>query len=386
MFRSVVFKARRGFFALVAALILPDGTGIAQGARLPRWSLSSSPTLIIGDEADPAKTFSFLAAAVRLSTGEIAVVDRGSYGLRLFDAAGRFIGTFGRQGSGPGEFQSVRWIGRSQDSLFLHDWRQARISLYHARTLAPFAKVEARNTQELLDVAGRMRDGSWLVATMRAVDLAHPQGVYRDTVRVGVLGAHGLSDVTWLGTFPGQSLFAFNPFRAPRAIVVAGFPFGPNTWYVAAGTRVWIGDAAHPRLLAFDAKGTVQARIALGGGPRPPDRGILTRMRDEQLATTDSQMRPMRRALYDEAARMRDTPYFTRLVPGVSGEVWVEEHCPDKPGPCGYTAVSAEGIPVAEVATPAGVRLHDVGWDYVVGVHADPDGVESVRVYRLARR
>lgn len=379
-------RARSARVALMVSLFLPDGKLGAQTQPLPRWSISPSPTLVIGDEADPAKTFSFLAAAVKLSTGQIAIVDRGSNELRLFDASGRFIESFGRRGSGPGEFQSVSWIGRSQDSLFLFDRGHARVSLYHARTLVPFATIEARNTQERISVVGRMRDGAWLLSTIRAVDLLHPHGVYRDTVRIGLLAASGRGDVTWLGAFPGQSLFAFNPTRAPKASSVGAFPFGPTTARVAAETRVWIIDGAQPRVLAFDSKGAAIGGTRLSQSSSQPDKRALTRLRDAEVAGLDSRMGAITRALYDEALRMRETPYCARLLPGVAGEVWVEGHCPDKAGPCGYTAMTAEGVLLAEVLTPPGVRLHDVGLDYVVGVHTDPDGVESVRVYRLARR
>jgi hypothetical protein len=279
----------------------------------------------------------------------------------------------------------VSWIGRSQDSLFLFDSRLARISLYHARTLAPFVTI-GRNTEERMIAVGRMSDGAWLLSTLDAIHLQHPHGVYRDTVRIGLLTAGGRGNVTWLGTFPGQSLFAFNPTRAPLASLVAAFRFGPSTVRVAAGTRVWIGDGAEPRLFAFDSKGVAKGTTALSRSARSPDEATLTRLREDEVAGLDSRMEAMRRALYEEAFRMRETPYFTRLLPGVAGEFWVEDYCPDKAGPCGYTVMTAEGVPLAELLSPLGFRLHDVGLDYVVGVHTDADGVETVRMYRLARR
>jgi hypothetical protein len=371
--------------ALFVSLLLADGRLGAQRTSLPRWTLSASPRLVIGDEADPAKTFSMIGAAVRLSTGEIAVVNRSSYELRVFDTSGRFIAAFGRRGSGPGEFQAVSWIGRSQDSLFLFDWRHARVSLYHARTLVPFVTIEARNTHDRVMVVGRLRDGAWLVSPMRAVDLAHPHGIYRDSLRIGLLAKSGRGAVTWLGTFPGQSLFAYNPTRAPVATVVGGFRFGPYTASVASGTRVWIGDGAQPWLLGFDAKGMRTGNAMLTRHPRSPDKVALARLRDAEAQDQDSRTAAYNRSLYDEAFRMRETPYFTRLLPGVAGEVWIEDYCPDRAGPCGYTAISPAGVSVADLLSPPGVRLNDVGLDYVVGVHTDADGIESVRMYGLAR-
>ncbi len=38
------------------------------------------------------------------------------------------------------------------------------------------------------------------------------------------------------------------------------------------------------------------------------------------------------------------------------------------------------------VVTPAGLRVLRVGRDFVVGVHKDALGVETVRLHRIARR
>ena len=42
-----------------------------------------------------------------LSDGRIAIVNQGSDEIRIYDANGRFVNTFGRKGGGPGEFRNV---------------------------------------------------------------------------------------------------------------------------------------------------------------------------------------------------------------------------------------------------------------------------------------
>ena len=51
----------------------------------------------------------------------------------------------------------------------------------------------------------------------------------------------------------------------------------------------------------------------------------------------------------------------------------------------GSTARMPTGFLVAKVVTPAHLRVHAIGYDYVLGVWRDDLGVESVRMYGLER-
>jgi hypothetical protein len=50
-----------------------------------------------------------------------------------------------------------------------------------------------------------------------------------------------------------------------------------------------------------------------------------------------------------------------------------------------YVVVSAAGTVVARVSVPAGVKLVEIGSDYVLGVAKDRDDVESIVMYGLRR-
>ena len=68
----------------------------------------------------------FLAVA---PSGTMVVAQQQDRNLRYFDVSGKSLGTFGRQGQGPGEFQHVgllTWIG---DTLVVSDRRQYRFTL-----------------------------------------------------------------------------------------------------------------------------------------------------------------------------------------------------------------------------------------------------------------
>ena len=50
-----------------------------------------------------------------------------------------------------------------------------------------------------------------------------------------------------------------------------------------------------------------------------------------------------------------------------------------------WRVVDRDGLPIAELRTPEGFFLLEVGDDHVLGVHKDESHRESVRLYRLVR-
>lgn len=71
-------------------------------------SLGAEPIFRVGDdENDEAHWFSSIRGVGRLSDGSVAVVDRTSAEIRIFDETGRHLRSMGRPGEGPGEFSDA---------------------------------------------------------------------------------------------------------------------------------------------------------------------------------------------------------------------------------------------------------------------------------------
>ena len=96
-------------------------------------------------------------------------------------------------------------------------------------------------------------------------------------------------------------------------------------------------------------------------------------------------------------------PRFARLVAGLGNRVWVMAYPPLKEpvwhsdvviarqyrhtedGGARWRVVGRDGLVVAEMRTPEGFFLLEVGDDHVLGLHRDELDRESVRLYRLIR-
>ncbi len=98
------------------------------------WVLSEKPLVEIGvREGEEVYQLHRVSGSVRLEDGKILVVNAGSRELRLFEADGSYLRTFGRDGEGPGEFRNPAKIRKlAPDSILVWDESLLRISFFDA--------------------------------------------------------------------------------------------------------------------------------------------------------------------------------------------------------------------------------------------------------------
>ena len=109
------------------------GDGGSGGAgRVATWRVSAAPVVDIGvREGEAPYELDRVAGAVRLSDGGIAVLNGASDQIRFFTAGGRFRGTAGREGDGPGELRLPVGLKRlPADALRVWDAAQRRHSYF----------------------------------------------------------------------------------------------------------------------------------------------------------------------------------------------------------------------------------------------------------------
>lgn len=132
----------RGSYGLVISLLvcacvdgpppLPDVTRTdSAGVELVRISGASASDppiadfrelLRIGSVDGPDETQFFRISAVAIHRdGRVVVLDRGNGVVRVFDHAGRLLGSFGRRGEGPGEFSAPYLVAVHGDTALVLD-------------------------------------------------------------------------------------------------------------------------------------------------------------------------------------------------------------------------------------------------------------------------
>jgi hypothetical protein len=169
---------------------------------------------------------------------------------------------------------------------------------------------------------------------------------------------------------------------------------GPTVEFAASPAGVWIGDSASPSVARWSGPGTPELVVRWR---RALDRSLteerVRELLDRLMAQIpESQRRAARR--YAEQPPVPDSlPAFGDLLVADRGVLWVgEHHGVDFPRirlledePRAWALFGPDGTPRGRVVTPPRVDVLDVRSGWIVGLHQDELGVETVRLYRFDR-
>ncbi|CAN5867053.1 hypothetical protein BH23GEM3_BH23GEM3_15150 [soil metagenome] len=373
----------------------PDGVVVRESAgvrivespaaladRPVSWSLSEAPEVSIGVvEGDPSYQLFAVNGAAVLPDGGIVVANGGTQELRFFDREGRFARSVGRRGGGPGEFQFPGLLpAAAYDSLLIADFLVNRFTFIGSdgavgRIVTP-AGVPA-------DSIGWLPDGRLLMQRSGATAAPDtPEGILTNEITYVIADLDGGATQT-LVQFPGARLFlsqsggqiAFTqvPFEGSPSAAV-----GPDGFYLTPGTLpevyVYAGGGALRRVLRvqrplqlverseFDAY--VQAQVE---GASNPLTAVELRRRYARMPL------PERR------------PAYQSLQVDAAGHVWAEHFRAQAGDTPRWTIFNADGSARGTMDTPPGLRIYQVGTEFVLGQMRDEFDVEYVVRYRLTR-
>lgn len=365
------------------ALTIQVQTGI------PSWTLSPTPTLAIQDDGTPATQFVRVMGVGRLSNGGIAVANRGTNDVRIFDARGRHVTTFGSTGSGPGEFRRLEWIGRSGDTAWFYDSGLQRVTsvvLSDKPQLLGTTPITATGNRESFSVTGRLSDGRFVATTNVSPTFDGPPGAHRLPGSTGIIARTGDGNVTWLGDFKSATIFVHSPTGDVKNAATGPIAFSPWLRSATSGGQVWIGDSADDSLVVVRARDLSRFTVRLPMPSRAPSRELIDAARSEELAGRPLRVGSFTEAKYSSKYLPDRLPFFEGLTPGPQGELWVQAYTGNRASPTYYIVLDANGRPTGRVNVPAGSRIREAGSDYVILAHEDADGVETIRMHRLLRR
>ena len=360
---------------LWVASCAPVQAQVAPGA--PYLALPA-PRLTIGSEGDPDYEFVSLIAALRLPNGAIAVADRQTPTIRIYDDKGRLIGKLGRRGEGPGEFRRITELFAAGDTLTAFDSNLLRLTHYRAGGALLGTQPVRTAGGGRVHVTGRLADGHWLVTTLHSPNWNHGPGVYRDTLGVGLLPSSSSGQVRWVGSFPGASLFAYMPGQNKPQWAVGWLFFAPTTLVGSIADTVIVGDTGVPELRYFRPDGSLVRRVTLPLDAAPDLSRHRAAARDEALAETGAN-RGYVEASYEVP---RPAPHYRNFLIAADGQVWIRLFEERPSGPSRYLILSAAGGIRARVALPARSEILSVQPPWVMVVLRDANDVERLGVVR----
>ena len=247
------------------ATVTRDSAGIhivenarpADGSRLP-WRIGPEPAASIGVlEGEEPYMLHYVMDATKLPDGRIVVANNGSHELRVFNAVGTHLATWGGRGEGPGEFlelwQVERWPGDS-----IAAWYAPRLGMSvfdadgtYGRTFW-LEEVGARFT-----FGAPATDGSVLA-------IHHPEG--GDTLVVQLRDGEGRVRSSF-GTHPGSEPYrtTVDGRRMLRGTEMAGESPARRVWLLAGCPET--SDTCSGRSPGRSCFGMAGSRFSTG---RPP--------------------------------------------------------------------------------------------------------------------
>ena len=372
--------------ALFAALSIPT-LAAAQPPAPPsasQWKLSPAPVVTIGEDGTPQTEFLRIGGVIRTSSGNIIIANTSTNELRVFNSAGKFVKTYSRTGSGPGELERMHWIGRSGDTLHVFDFKNRRISTFSAtggylKSRAVPAGLPDRATYP----HARYSNGDYLVQPIGSTNLLHRDGVYIDSLEAGVL--HSTRDtITFFGTFPFLTYLSFNPTNAERAQSVGVYRFGGNARWEIWGNLTWIAHSSSNEFVLYDKSGKAVNTIKLPWPARAFDKAAFDRLANRELAEMpEAQRRGFPAALFSPKYLPKYQPTFRQFKVAADGLLWIERYHldPATPGEC--VVMNRTGNVVARITIPGNFEPREIGADYMLGIQTDRDGLETVAMYRI---
>jgi len=368
-------------------------------ASTPEWTVSAEPAVVIGREGDPHYEFSRVSGVSLLPDSSVVVADAGPQEIRVYDADGTYLRTFGGAGDGPGEFGMLSAVETRGDSI-----------------LAMGQAFRAPARFQIFDAARGYLDGTVLLPPGEPGGVARRAGVspaallvaagpgflfirdvppagtlQHDSVTLGIIQLGDSQEVRWIGRFRNVEFYSYDlPRSGPVARTIGNYTLGPSL--VVGGTtddRVWIGDGGTGLIGVYDAAGSKLTEFEFPIPARPFDDAAVERAHQAALARLEEPDRFGGRAmvdgLYSEKIRPATAPRFSGFTAGPDGEMWVRLYSEESEVAHRVAVLDRNGNLIASATIPAGLGLSVVGSDRIAGVRRDDDGVQRIEVHRLRR-
>lgn len=345
------------------------------------WRLTAEPRVRIGDvSGDSAYLLYQVPHVRRLHDGRIAVVNTSSRQVRLYDDRGAYLGAIGGAGEGPGEFRGPWAVHElAGDSLVVVDlYREVSIFDRSGRFVRRFLPPRPSEQQlgEGFEPEGRFGDGSLLFKSHYPED-HQSTGVLRSRIAMIRVGLDG-STTRSLGDFDDQTYLK------------GGMPqylFGPWAHEAAAERTMWYGSGDGFELREIDFEGNTVRIVRLDRPLRPVTEDDVQAFLDDILRRVEGTGREqITRRLFADAQHPEYFPAHFALKVDAEDNLWVQDYQPFRlPVERVWSVFDPEGRYLGDVTVPAGLTVHDIGADYLLGVYRDELDVEYVDLYGLEK-
>ena len=161
--------------------------------------------------------------------------------------------------------------------------------------------------------------------------------------------------------------------------------FGADAALGLSNGHVIAVDNAHFQFDVIDTSGRLIRRVRRAHVPETVRPAHIAAYVEERVSAVRSEARASLRARLDGTSHAAVFPALeARVVVGADERIWLGGY--KRPGDReqAWWIFTVDGQMAGRVVVPAALTVVDAGTDFVLGVWRDEDGVQTVRLYRLA--
>ena len=353
-----------------------------EGSRV--WQVGPGPALTIGvREGEDHDMLHQVEDATKLPDGRIVIANGGDDELRVFDASGNWLESWGGRGEGPGEFSDLdhvdTWPG---DSIIAWSGPGSSILVFDADgNFGRSFKLETNEEDPMgfyVFPAAVTASGSILAGQIPSIF---------DRVRVEIRDAEGRLQSS-LGEHPGIETHRVESVRgSARMITMYEVIYGPTVAQVPWGDLIVHSLNSRYEIRAFAEDGTLARIVRRDHAARPPTAEEVEGYIEERVSGYPDDIAAEQRGRYESVPVAENMPAFTSVMVDGRNHLWVEEYelpGEERPGSL-WTVFDAQGRVLGFVETPDGLEIFEIGEDYILGLWRDELEVEYVQVWELER-
>lgn len=366
------------------------GVDIVENARPPAdsrldWRVGEQPAPSIGEIDGPDPHLLDISDMLRMSDGRIIVADRVSRELRAFDTLGVHLATWGGSGEGPGEFTSLVHVDHWPGDSLVARWSQGnRLTVFDSQ--GNYGRVFGMQDRVRISVETVLPGGLILASRSGATETSQ-DGLSRSRSIYEIRGPEGEPGPS-IGSFLGSEWYS--P-PVDDGVMVIGIPFSRDVVGIPWGDDVVVSSNDTYEIRVYATDGTLKRIVRRDHDLIPTTPAHLDAYIEWLVAGSPEPERAARRR--DRQERYRDVrlpdthPAFRRVRADELDHLWVQEYIlPEEAGPNPiWTVFDPGGHVLGFMETPAGLRIFQIGADYILGYATDELGVEYVQAWSLSR-
>jgi hypothetical protein len=349
------------------------------------WQVDTVAVFQVGHrEGEPAYQLYQVVGIAELPDGAVAIANRGSSEIRLYDASGRFVRALGRDGAGPGEFSGLLNLVARGDTLYAYDMMFGRLTRFlSSGAYLDDSVLRPEGTWIAPRFLGLVRDGA--VAAWTIHNLPSGDGFQRYSAVLLRIDQDRTADT--LGLFPGdEMIFQRRRLGGGTSTMTSwSWSFYRRFLAVAGGDRIFAAPNDSAVVYVWDGSGVPLDTLRWDDLPQPLDDALATALFERATAKLEPAEREKEREVFREAARPETAPVFSWLVLGPDGELWVRRF--DQPGAemSEWLVFRQDGSLQARARIPMTRVIRAVSRERIYTVELDEYDVEYVRGYRRLR-